>query len=307
MGVRKKGPTAIDIVPKTRLLEYAKRVQRVKDVCRKYNLGGAFSSYKDLTKSDVRFLALRVTSEPLLKIRTNRDFNMSACYSLKAGSNSVLAFLFQLPRNREKYPQNKDFHISSRTASMVHSFHDYQKKFRGYFLFTFVRHPFSRLVSLYRDRILHHYMLKNTHPIPGQRDVHIDLPIPLAHLHGQNISFRKFIRIIINSDFHNISRFDHHWVPMWQMCAPCHISYNFVGKVETMMSDFSYLSSRLGLTREFKQGQSLLWQHQSARSNVSSKSLIQEYIAQLTHEELSKLYKMYQLDFELYDYNFSYF
>ncbi|XP_022243753.1 carbohydrate sulfotransferase 11-like [Limulus polyphemus] len=232
---------------------------------------------------------------------------MSACYSLKAGSTSILTFLFQLPINREKYPQNQDFHISSRTASMVHSFRDYQNKFRGYFLFTFVRHPFSRLVSFYRDRILHHYMLNNTHPVPGQRDVYINLPTPLEHLHGQKISFRKFIHTVINSDFRNLSTFDHHWVPMWRMCAPCHINYNFFGKVETMMNDFSYLSSRLGLTREFKQGQSLLWQHQSAKSNASSESMIQEYIDQLTHEESSQLYKMYQLDFELYDYHFKNF
>ncbi|XP_013773663.2 carbohydrate sulfotransferase 11-like [Limulus polyphemus] len=283
--------------------EIYRRVKRMTEICEKYNMKGKFSSYKEIIRGEFRYVALRISNEPLLKLRSNRDYKMATCVNLKSGSSSALGFLFIVPNNRHKYPHG-DVHLRSRTPYICLSFEEYKNgSFPGFLLYMFVRHPFTRLVSFYRDHILYHYKLNNTERTPNLPDVHSELTLPMKYLEGKPITFRDFIQAVLHADFHNPKTFDYHWLPIWMTCAPCHIQYNFIGKVETMSDDLIYLSSLTGLTAELAERPEVMWLHQSGRNNVSSSALTRQFFSSIPKHEIDQLYEKYKLDFELFDYS----
>ncbi|XP_013773665.1 carbohydrate sulfotransferase 11-like [Limulus polyphemus] len=283
--------------------EIYRRVKRMTEICKKYNMKGEFSSYKELIGGEFRYVALGISNEPLLRLRSNRDYKMATCVNLKSGSSSALGFLFIVPNNRHKYPHG-DVHLRSRTPYICLSFEEYKNgSFPGFLLYMFVRHPFTRLVSFYRDRILYHYKQNNTERTSNLPDVHSELTLPMKYLEGKPITFRDFIQVVLRADFHKPETFDFHWLPIWMACAPCHIQYNFIGKVETMSDDFKYLSSLTGLTNELAERPQGIWFHRSERSNVTSSSLTRQFFSNIPKQEIKQLYEKYKLDFELFDYS----
>ncbi len=130
------------------------------------------------------------------------------------------------------------------------------KLIKNYYKFVMYRHPLERLVSAYRSKVLNHTLsgiddeephynwlkkkiYKHTHPEEykewfkgnGSRDVWM--------------SFQDFIVYWIeNNDYR--TKHDEHFMPIFDLCAPCSVRYNYYGNFDTFDQDAKVLVEQIG-------------------------------------------------------------
>ncbi|KAL8623350.1 hypothetical protein ACOMHN_054934 [Nucella lapillus] len=113
----------------------------------------------------------------------------------------------------------------------------------------FVRCPFERLWSAYVDKL----MLPNPHywhtwGLPALREFPntphtAGADWSSAKDCGQSVSFPQFLSFAVS----RLHKTDTHVRPVARDCAPCDVSYDVIGHVETLRSDVLYLTSLLRL------------------------------------------------------------
>lgn len=96
----------------------------------------------------------------------------------------------------------------------------------GTFRFTFVRNPYSRLVSAYRDKMLN---LNGNHTV---RKFNHDLPFPPDYVP----SFDEFVRAATARPDEGC---DWHWMSQHRATMCDIIDYDFIGRIETFEEDFA--------------------------------------------------------------------
>ncbi|XP_077981470.1 carbohydrate sulfotransferase 11-like [Glandiceps talaboti] len=171
------------------------------------------------------------------------------------------------------------------------SYSQKQKLFRlqNYTKFMFVRHPFTRLLSAFRDKFVET-------PTEMFRKKYVPIAKKILNLRspGDNLTFSQFVQYLLKIPPQTYNR---HWRPMHYLCQPCAINYDVIGKFETLNMDTEYTLAKIGAEEiEFPN----IIPH---KTNSSSVDAMMEYYSQLTHEEIEKLYKTYQLDFEMFGYD----
>ena len=163
--------------------------------------------------------------------------------------------------------------------------------------FMFVRHPLERLLSAYRNKFNSNYSSSEYFRSRYGRQIvrqYRNNASEESLTKGHDVTFHEFVRYIIDPKTATASGgFNEHWKPMSDLCLPCTIRYNVIGKYETLMDD-----AWLVLEKAHLGGMSF---PRSDRPS-STTSLVDEYMSQLTREELMHLYHIYELDFRLFDY-----
>ena len=149
-----------------------------------------------------------------------------------------------------------------------------QHRLKNYMKFMFVRHPFERLLSAYRNKFL-------------QNSSNSDYL-------GHDVQFEEFVRYIIDPRTVAHSAYNEHWRPMANLCLPCQINYDIIGKYETLEEDAKYVLDKVKLSKKVK----------FPRSDrpSSTGNLLNQYLSRLTRDQLLRLYHVYELDFRLFDY-----
>jgi len=125
---------------------------------------------------------------------------------------------------------------------------------RALFKFAFVRHPLSRLVSAYRDKVLRaagpgRWIIKR-----GLRGAWYNGPAHVRYaaskwLRGEQatlargIPFRKFAALVTSRP---PATLDPHWRPQTQLVAADKLDY--VGRLESFATDFQQVLRRLGMS-----------------------------------------------------------
>jgi hypothetical protein len=112
-----------------------------------------------------------------------------------------------------------------------------------YFKFAFVRNPWSRLVSVYLNKIVSNYV--------GHLARREELIIRIQNRHNlgkdldKRITFRQFVVYVFEQDDMQL---DDHWRP--QSCFIGHHNFDFIGKFENIQADLNYVNSKLGVNLE---------------------------------------------------------
>jgi chondroitin 4-sulfotransferase 11 len=172
----------------------------------------------------------------------------------------------------------------------------------------FVRHPFERLASAYKERIA--TLAKDRiQPEPHYDNVrkmicrrYAGFPVGQNPLLRRNAcddfipSFEHFVQyILINTETPvGIARMDGHWKPYAVVCQVCQFKYNFIGKYETFNDDFASLLKRLNVSD---------WNNQKRRGASGHTTRdYQQLFSSLPDDLICRLKRLYNDDFRLFNY-----
>ncbi|XP_068164936.1 carbohydrate sulfotransferase 12-like [Antennarius striatus] len=169
-------------------------------------------------------------------------------------------------------------------------------KLKHYKKFLFVRDPFVRLISAFRDKILkygdpfldHHIFLILNHY--GNLSYTVETK-EHAIASGVSPTFHNFIQYL--TDPKTTKPFDEHWRPMYQLCHPCLIQYDFIGHQETLQEDAEQLLKLLKLEK---------LKFPPAYENMTTQNSVFNWFKPVPREERIKLYQLYEMDFKLFGY-----
>ena len=152
-------------------------------------------------------------------------------------------------------------------------------------LFSFVRHPFERLVSAYKDKFLKHE--SKGHNFVRYRSWY--------HKDHSFSSFANLVLMEYNKYIRNEGRVNGHWLPMTLKCWYCDAHYDVVGRMETFSEDVKYIivKNKLGMLSVDTQVRS---------TGHSPKEDALKYFSTLTKHQIRSLYEMYKIDFEIFNY-----
>ncbi|XP_047501247.1 carbohydrate sulfotransferase 11-like [Penaeus chinensis] len=166
-----------------------------------------------------------------------------------------------------------------------------------------VRHPFTRLLSAYRDKIA------KPNPRPKKfKFKELQAYIVSKYRKGPSANaspsptFPEFVQHVIDSTENLSSAAEWRenvkcWTPYWAHCNVCHFDYTVIMKLESMEKDEQFLIT-LSHLDELRNRTS--WVH---LNGASSSQLAKQYYKELTRHQMSQLYTRYELDFKLFQYD----
>ena len=171
-----------------------------------------------------------------------------------------------------------------------------------YFKFTFVREPFERILSAYKDKF-----------------VYPRFPRPLLQLHAgailrsvrpnasksaldklDDITFREFIEyLVIKGSDKSTPVMNWHWDNYVNVCGMCAVNYDFIGHYETFDQDLADFKEAAGLSpQEAKRFDA------RANNKSSTASSMLNYYSKIPTEWIDVLGRLFRANFEMFGYNF---
>ncbi|CAJ0965812.1 unnamed protein product [Ranitomeya imitator] len=170
------------------------------------------------------------------------------CEVPKAGCSNWKRIIFLLKMNitlKAEYLEHDAIHSRNVLKRLSDYPEEQQKKMlETYIKVLFTRDPFQRLVSAYRDKLLHGM---------GYQGIQVPLKIKAMYRKNknstENVSFNEFVQYLLTL---TPKQMDVHWRPMHYLCDPCNINYDFLGKLETVKKDSDYILKALGAPSALK-------------------------------------------------------
>lgn len=164
-----------------------------------------------------------------------------------------------------------------------------------YTKFFFVRNPMERLVSAFRNKLE-----KETNSSSTFRKVFgVEIlrkfrkqQIRLSSS-GNGVTFSEFVRFLLDKKFRRRESFNEHWAPFTDLCHPCIIPYDYIGKYETLHDDAENILKQLGANKSL---------HFPPLVPSVTGRLVPRYLHTLLPSQQRRLFAMYQPDFVLFQY-----
>ena len=179
--------------------------------------------------------------------------------------------------------------------------HESKKMLAYFYTFCFVKHPYKRLVSAWRNKFND---LKHANYLLGYkakilREFRKNLTEE-EYDSGWGVTFEEFTSYMVKvyKTRPVLDYFDEHWRPATSLCYPCQIKYNFIGKMETLIEDSRHVMQVLNV-----QNEDLFPVDGGSHYAVKTELLVEEYFSKFSNETLSDLYKMYEADFEAFGFD----
>jgi len=290
--------------------EQEHRVKTLRENCMKYGIGSNSNETPKLLDEDVKemeaFLVKQnLPSRPMWQnLICSKEHKVSFCPVYKAASTFLLKkFLMIAPSG--KWDKNSVTHLETQANVLARKEFGYLDSWEAYPEFTtkgttviFVRHPFERILSAFRDKLedpsvkggkFNEYYYNKY----GRRIV--------MHYRKEKITgpsfkyprFSEFLNYLLDKDL----RFDdEHWAPFYKECTPCHVNYTFIGHFETLYWDMHLLANKANIVDKWDDKNDYF---QSSTYLAVSK----EYYGGVDRDVIRKLYKRYKIDFELFGYS----
>lgn len=198
----------------------------------------------------------------------------------------------------------------------------------GYKKFLFARHPFERLVSAYYDKFTDRNRtevipfapdpLNNLSEVKNPKNkstkkpkVKLDsYPLRLGTRiikkyrrnateeslkNGDDVTVPEFVSYVIDEwATRDKKPVDEHWRAMTDICYPCSIDYDIIGKFETMQQDVDYL------LRKFKESEISELFHEY--KPYATSSLVKVFMEQISDRQWNDLVQIYQDDLNIFGY-----
>ena len=285
-------------------------------------------SRKNKIKLLCRYKGSRL-KDPLHFLYHFKDMSLSWCPCFKCGSTNWKQFFCKHYRPRDFRIFNNDNLKLYCPLESLQVFVNKDDVFRETvdksIKFLTVRHPYERLVSLYKEkledcnsdfytsslmmRILKRYRgLGNTSVLDRdsylaeardecfklKEDRVINPKNPFMNPMG--VTFREFVQHITN-EMRSLVFKDLHWTPITRGCDLCITKYDVIQKFETLERDHYYLFTLLG--KQHFYGDIAQAHYNHIGTTVQD---LEKYFATLNENLLYNLYVVYRDDFDLFNY-----
>ncbi|XP_071507151.1 carbohydrate sulfotransferase 9-like [Diadema antillarum] len=166
-----------------------------------------------------------------------------------------------------------------------------EKVLRTYTKFLFVRNPYSRILSAYRDKFAYQVSSWSLDARQWLRENTSDPPLS----NRSKVSFPQFVTYYLQ-----VSRKNTHWEDMNKLCDPCTVDYDFIGYYETLKPDSDYILDLIRAPNSTR-----FPDPQKVPTHSSSDDILRSYYSQLSDEQLKLLSESEGLstDLELFNYS----
>lgn len=166
--------------------------------------------------------------------------------------------------------------------------------------FIVVRDPLERLLSAYRNKFFHPNLdhkrafhnkvveFYRLHPALRKRSyMRMDFS-------SKEMTFYEFLKYW--SDVFDAHEYlNEHFIASNQLCSPCLIQYDYIGKYETLSTDVSYIFSQLNIDIEFPS-------RNDNYSAVSTDTLVENFYKPIPVWLLKKVWEILKFDYFLFGY-----
>ena len=174
------------------------------------------------------------------------------------------------------------------------------KSHERYFKFMFVRNPYTRLLSAFRDK----FRNKDVPPAykPWYNKTVSDIIKKYRTESGATlnsklthtvITFEEFLKVVI--DDNKTLNSERHWTPLSSLSMPCVVNYTFIGKFETFTDDFRYLMSRIAVVKVPES------RCHSSPGDATS-NVFKRYWREIPQAMVQQISDLYSRDFEMFGY-----
>ncbi|XP_027017020.1 carbohydrate sulfotransferase 8-like [Tachysurus fulvidraco] len=172
------------------------------------------------------------------------------------------------------------------------------ERLHSYTKVLFIREPMERLVSAFRDK----FESPNSyyHPVFGKPIIskYRVNASKSALRTGSGVTFQEFIRYLL--DVHRPIGMDIHWEPVSQLCSPCLLDYDFIGKFETIEEEANFLLKRVGAPKNLTFPTFKDRNPEAARTTTH---ITQRYFTQLSASDRQRVYDFYYMDYLMFNYS----
>ena len=180
---------------------------------------------------------------------------------------------------------------------------DIKMRLDNYVKFMFVRHPFERLVSSYRAKFLTPTKFRDWY---GRRIIrqYRDNPSYESLQNGTDVRFEEFIKFIIDEVTIHKSVLTANWRPYHKLCYPCHIKWDYIGKLETLYQDAKHIFDQTHFNADFQFPDPV---RNSTFIDIipETRYLINPAFDRVPAWDVERLMEIFAMDFLLYDYDFT--
>ncbi|XP_072538743.1 carbohydrate sulfotransferase 14 [Salminus brasiliensis] len=166
-------------------------------------------------------------------------------------------------------------------------------RLRHYFKFTFVREPMARLLSAYRNKFGEIEAYQRKYGAEIVRRYRKGRARDKRTIAGDDVTFTEFVRYLLDED---VEHMNEHWMPMYNLCQPCAVEYNFIGSYERLESDAAYVLERVGAPGHVRFPERQTWY------KPVTKETLHYYLCSVPQKLLRELLPKYILDFSLFGY-----
>ncbi|KAL0992494.1 hypothetical protein UPYG_G00094030 [Umbra pygmaea] len=172
-------------------------------------------------------------------------------------------------------------------------------KLQKYTKFLFVRDPFVRLISAYRNKFeqpneefYRRFALLMLHRYGN----HSEPPASVGDAFPAGIrpSFSEFVQYLLDPQTESDVPFNEHWRQVYRLCHPCQIKYDFVGQLETVDEDAEQLLRLLKVDNVVN--------FPSSNRNRTASNWREDWFNSVPIEARRELYRVYEPDFRLFGY-----
>lgn len=184
-----------------------------------------------------------------------------------------------------------------------------RQKLLTYTKFLVVRHPLERLLSAFRNkfesnsrdakvfkRVYGAKMIRKYRRGTGSPSENLtsaeDLEEESAKKTGEGVRFSEFVSFLLNKK--DLATVNEHWRPYESLCHPCAVSYDVIGKYETLEEDSERFLRLIGAPEGL---------HFPRYAPTNTSALLRFYLASVKPGRLAKLMMAYQRDFQLFQYD----
>ncbi|XP_068752904.1 carbohydrate sulfotransferase 11-like isoform X2 [Montipora capricornis] len=221
-------------------------------------------------------------------LMVNEKYKVLYCYIPKVACTQWKKVFWAL---RERPNVHLGIHNEGNYKWLNKGYSDEEIKWRlqTYFKFVFVREPFERLLSAYRDKFVEtpdiYFMKIYATKIIENFKNYID------RNSDNELTFKKFIYYITSIGFNN----DPHWATYESLCLPCNIQYDFIGHLNDMQEEARHVLRQTGMDKEVTFSPIL-------SHNTSNKMMTN--FATIPKAKILQLAKLFEKDYQMFNYPF---